>query len=448
MARQIIDTGTLALNGQDGDTNREAADKCNANFSELYSQQENFVRGAGVVAAGSVAVFEGTTGNQLGSRSISDFEPAQTPGTASQYRNGLKQLVEFAASVRSSALTGISFASSAVVAATDTVLSALGKLQAQLSLLVPVSSPTDTNPGRLLTVGYGGLGARENLINRGTGLSPDGFKTGGTVYGEFTGVYGATRTGWLCTSSGTSAQNCMQKFTDSGSAENFVRVLVDGTWRNWVRGQATGDFGLGGTLGLALPGSNANQALQSGSVYATPATWTGSPYAGTDGRNQGYIYTAVWSAGNYMIQRWVGLDPTWGSFQRHYVNSVWRDWTPVYDGNNAATDPSNGGLMSLTTVSGFTVFKYLNGQMCLTGPIPTSPTIAANVNGNFDLTIPSVFNANFAICPTPALSASTSYDFSGASAFQVGFTTIKVFVRNGATAQTFNGNLVIWGRWK
>lgn len=76
MARQIIDTGTLALNGSDGDTNRDAADKCNANFQELYSNNENFVRGAGVVPGGALVVFAGTTGNQVAAA------PGGAPGTA------------------------------------------------------------------------------------------------------------------------------------------------------------------------------------------------------------------------------------------------------------------------------------------------------------------------------------------------------------------------------
>lgn len=133
MARQIINTGTLALNGQDGDTNRDASTKINANFAELYAENGNFIRGAGVVVAGAIAVFAGTTGNQLTSRPASDFEPALAVGTAAQYRNGLKALVDFGTSVRAALLTGLSVASSAAVVATDSVLVGVGKLQAQIT---------------------------------------------------------------------------------------------------------------------------------------------------------------------------------------------------------------------------------------------------------------------------------------------------------------------------
>ena len=252
MPRQIIDTGTLELNGQDGDTNRDAADKCNANFQELYAQNESFVRGAGVVPGGAMVVFAGTTGNQVAAaaggapgtaafRNATEFataaqgakadnaqaklspganitidntdplnpiisasggggavatvagvepfggdipaaelvialgvdqklgltataaaatklatprningvafdgtanitvtdntkEPAITAGTASQYWSGLKAWVDFATSVRASVLTGLSLATSTAVAAADSVLVAIGKLQAQVSL--------------------------------------------------------------------------------------------------------------------------------------------------------------------------------------------------------------------------------------------------------------------------------------------------------------------------
>lgn len=60
-------------------------------------------------------------------------EPAITAGTTSQYRRGDKTWRDFATDVRAAVLTGLSTATSAVIAATDTVLGALGKLQAQIT---------------------------------------------------------------------------------------------------------------------------------------------------------------------------------------------------------------------------------------------------------------------------------------------------------------------------
>lgn len=65
-------------------------------------------------------------------------------GAADTYWNGLKAFVSFAASVLSTVLTGLSAATSTVVSATDTVLVAIGKLQAQVTLRAPLASPALT----------------------------------------------------------------------------------------------------------------------------------------------------------------------------------------------------------------------------------------------------------------------------------------------------------------
>jgi hypothetical protein len=54
-------------------------------------------------------------------------------GTAAQFWRGDKTWTDFATTVRASILTGLSTATNAVVAATDTVLAAIGKLQKQVS---------------------------------------------------------------------------------------------------------------------------------------------------------------------------------------------------------------------------------------------------------------------------------------------------------------------------
>lgn len=69
------------------------------------------------------AVFEALAGK----------EPAITAGTIAQYRRGDKTWRDFATDVRGAVLTGLSTATSAAIAATDTVLQAFGKLQAQVS---------------------------------------------------------------------------------------------------------------------------------------------------------------------------------------------------------------------------------------------------------------------------------------------------------------------------
>lgn len=60
-------------------------------------------------------------------------EPAFAAGTTAQYRRGDKTWRDFATDVRASILTGLNTATSTVVVATDAVLTAIGKLQAQIT---------------------------------------------------------------------------------------------------------------------------------------------------------------------------------------------------------------------------------------------------------------------------------------------------------------------------
>lgn len=64
---------------------------------------------------------------------IATREPTIAAGTTAQYWRGDKSWQDFASAVRASVLTGLSTATNAVITAADTVLSALGKLQKQIS---------------------------------------------------------------------------------------------------------------------------------------------------------------------------------------------------------------------------------------------------------------------------------------------------------------------------
>lgn len=64
-----------------------------------------------------------------------------SPGTTDALAEGSTNLYFNESRVRNTVLTGLSLASSAAVAATDTVLAAFGKIQAQLGLKAPLDSP-------------------------------------------------------------------------------------------------------------------------------------------------------------------------------------------------------------------------------------------------------------------------------------------------------------------
>lgn len=74
--------------------------------------------------------------------SLSGKEPTIPVGSTSQYLRGDKSWTDLATSVRAVVLTGLSTATSSAVAATDTLLVALGKLQAQINTLSSGKEPT------------------------------------------------------------------------------------------------------------------------------------------------------------------------------------------------------------------------------------------------------------------------------------------------------------------
>jgi len=89
-------------------------------------------------AAAPVQSVNGSTGAVSVTPASIGAEPAISTGTTAQYISGAKTLRTFAADVRASVLTGLSTATNAAITATDTVLQALGKLQAhaQASLVI------------------------------------------------------------------------------------------------------------------------------------------------------------------------------------------------------------------------------------------------------------------------------------------------------------------------
>lgn len=92
----------------------------------------------------SVVTVNGYTGAVNLTAADVGAEPAITAGTIAQYWRGDKGWQDFATDVRAAVLTGLSVATSAVISATDTVLQALGKLQAQVSGKLDKSGGTMT----------------------------------------------------------------------------------------------------------------------------------------------------------------------------------------------------------------------------------------------------------------------------------------------------------------
>ena len=80
-------------------------------------------------------------GDSIDIAQLSGVEPAITAGTTAQYWRGDKTWRSFLTDVLGSVLTGLSTATATVITAADSVLVAIGKLQAQITATNAVVNP-------------------------------------------------------------------------------------------------------------------------------------------------------------------------------------------------------------------------------------------------------------------------------------------------------------------
>lgn len=97
-----------------------------------------------------------------------------------------------------------------------------------------VGTPSDSAPGRVLTVGYGGIGAKDNAVFEGTFLGPEYFRTGGTVTGNFN-ILGVALTGSLTTHAGSNASVGTHVFFDWNDGQQYNQVMNNGAWKPWSK---------------------------------------------------------------------------------------------------------------------------------------------------------------------------------------------------------------------
>jgi hypothetical protein len=183
---------------------------------------------------------------------IAGREPAITAGTVSQFWAGTKAWRDLATDVRAAVLTGLSLATSTAVAATDSILVAIGKLQAQVTVRAPIDAPSFTN---LATF----QGVRETRITANTGTAYivantaasilDLTLTGNCAFtypapssgGQFTLMLTQDATGARTVTWPTSvrwAGGTAPTITATASRTDVVTFLSDGTyWLGFVGGQ-------------------------------------------------------------------------------------------------------------------------------------------------------------------------------------------------------------------
>lgn len=141
-------------------------------------------------------------------------------------------ITNFAATVRSTVLTGISFASDADVLSTDSILVAIGKLQAKFTNLAFPTPDRDSATGSGITFTNGGFTNIPGMSNTVT------LNDTGTIDAMF--LYSAARSGFTNSeaqfrvvingNNGQTFNDTFSTFNDTGGASHFVEGLAAGTY--------------------------------------------------------------------------------------------------------------------------------------------------------------------------------------------------------------------------
>jgi hypothetical protein len=195
---------------------------------------------------------------------IAAKENAITAGTTAQYLRGDKSLSTFASDIWATVLTGLSTSTNAVIAATDTILAAFGKLQAQITAnTTSVSGKADlTNVAQTITaLSVTGLTAPSAGSDAANKTYVDSFGQWAKGSGS-TINYGAGNVGV-----GTTAPN------DTLEVNGTIRTKaaynnVSSTTIDWSKGNT--QYTASGCSGTAFTFSN----MRDGGVYTLVVTGT------------------------------------------------------------------------------------------------------------------------------------------------------------------------------
>jgi hypothetical protein len=118
-----------------------------------------------------------------------------------------------------------------------------------------------------------------------------------------------------------------------GSLVDIANITAEepGVSADWqVAGYSASEFGLG-TIQAPLISDGDAITLRGWNKVNT--TWTGSPYAGSNAKNQGTIFNDPWTA-LYVRQTFYGINAGDSTLFRKLVDGVWGDWDEVFSSAN------------------------------------------------------------------------------------------------------------------
>ncbi|MGN7760446.1 phage tail-collar fiber domain-containing protein [Paenibacillus sp. 22594] len=155
----------------------------------------------------------------------------------------------------------------------------------------------------------------------------------------------------------------------------YERVMQGAIWGAWKRVLTAGTVSGIGDIGNYITDAN---VLYDNGFYNVPAAWTGSPFAGEDGANQGYVNHLSWNNGStYAMQTFMPINAAATSQKglryRRKINGVWEpQWSKIYgaDDNDFELFKIRGfvtGNVNSYTEPGVYVF-FATGGILTNGP--------------------------------------------------------------------------------
>ena len=361
-------------------------------------------------------------------------EITSSPGSTDAVPEGSGNLYFTAARVRSTVLTGLSLASSAAVAATDTVLTAFGKIQARLNLLGTAAnanvqiSKTDTTAGALMSVGGFGLGA--------TALS-DILETAENWVGQRIKGWDSTAVGGPATAATSLGFDLgyaiNRRFQLAITAQNTLKFryttdpTIAGSWRevyhdgNLVKQTSPTDTTAGALMAVGAFGLGSR--VQTGAVDFNELP-TLYPYTGfiplltnnlsTNGpgsNNYYYVQQMAWGGSTNCCQiAYPYRMDTEGFWMRTLFNGTWSPWRKIWhDGNfNPATKQDKSALVATATSRTLALTDAWNyvrpgTTSAITLTVPTNASVAFEIGT--EITVRAMGNVTLAAASGVTLNA-------------------------------------------